>query len=101
MPAITADCPQPLLTLSYRAADGNVVPNPIDRYALGDRDPLQFAPDGSLTIHVQPTSPSADKESNWLPSPAVGTFSLTLRLYMPKPQVLDGTWLPPPLQKVS
>jgi hypothetical protein len=35
--------------------------NPIDRYAIGDRDKLQFNQDGSLDIYVQRDSPGADK----------------------------------------
>ena len=43
--------------------------------------------DGSLDIYIQPTSPGAEKESNWLPAPA-GRFILVMRLYWPK----DGTF---------
>ncbi len=71
--------------------------NPINRYALGDRDKLQFNKDGSLDIYIQRQSPGKDKESNWLPAPASGTFSLTIRLYWPKPAAFDGTWSPPPV----
>ena len=42
-------------------------------------------------------SPGPDKESNWLPTPATGTFTMNLRLYWPKWEVLDGTWVPPPV----
>ena len=43
--------------------------NPIDRYAIGDRDKLKFAADGSLTLYVQHESPGKNKEPNWLPAP--------------------------------
>ncbi|WP_199186917.1 DUF1254 domain-containing protein [Blastopirellula marina] len=69
--------------------------NPLDRYALGDRDNLAFADDGSLTLYIQRESPGKDKESNWLPTPKSGGFSMNLRLYWPKPAALDGNWLPP------
>jgi hypothetical protein len=29
-------------------------------------------------------SPGSDKESNWLPAPASGSFTMNLRLYWPK-----------------
>lgn len=80
--------------------EGFQVPNPIDRFAIGDRDSLTFNPDGSLDIYVQAESPGKDKESNWLPAPK-GLFEPTMRLYSPRPEVLDLTWAPPPFKKVG
>ncbi|HTC30010.1 MAG TPA: DUF1254 domain-containing protein [Candidatus Acidoferrum sp.] len=74
-----------------------LVANPINRYSLGDRSKLTYAPDGSLTIYIQAQSPGADKESNWLPSPPSGPFNYVVRLYGPKPEVLNGTWKIPGL----
>jgi hypothetical protein len=68
--------------------------NPIDRYAIGDRDKLAINSDGSLDLYVQRQSPGKDKESNWLPAPASGQFTMNLRLYWPKAEVLDGSWAP-------
>jgi hypothetical protein len=68
--------------------------NPIDRYAIGDRDKLSFNPDGSLDLYIQRDSPGQEKESNWLPAPASGPFTMNMRLYWPKPEVLDGSWMP-------
>ncbi len=79
---------------------GFLVKNPISRYALGDRDPLIYNKDGSLDIYIQHTSPSKDKEVNWLPAPA-GNFNLCIRLYWPERQVLNGQWNPPPVKKIS
>lgn len=76
--------------------DGFQIDNPIDRYAIGDRDPLSFGADGSLDIWVQHDNPGQDRAANWLPAPA-GGFSLCLRLYAPHPEALDGRWNPPPL----
>lgn len=75
--------------------------NPIDRYAIGDRDRLELNADGSLDLHIQRESPGKDKESNWLPAPAGGQFTMNLRLYWPKAEVLDGRWLPPGVKRVS
>ena len=75
--------------------------NPIGRFAIGDRDHLRFDSDGSLMLYVQRESPGRDKESNWLPTPKQGAFTMTLRLYWPKPAALDGTWAPPLVKLVG
>src|SRR5262249_26809561 len=75
------------------------VPNPINRYAIGDRDKLKMNADGSLDLYIQNENPGADKESNWLPAPK-DSFNLILRLYWPDAQVLNGTWKPPAVQRV-
>ena len=36
--------------------------------------------------------------TSWLPAPAVD-FNLTMRLYAPKAEVLDGRWAPPPVKR--
>ncbi|MEV2223935.1 DUF1214 domain-containing protein [Nocardia vinacea] len=38
---------------------------------------------------------------NWLPIPASGQFSLTMRLYAPKDIAIDGLWQPPILTVVQ
>lgn len=75
--------------------------NPIDRSAIGDRNPLAFNPDGSLDLYIQRTSPGPGKEANWLPTPATGPFTMNLRLYWPKAHVLDGSWAPPPVERID
>lgn len=80
--------------------DGFQVPNPINRFAIGDRDKLNFNADGSLDIYVQADSPGADKEANWLPAPK-SEFQPTMRIYSPRPEVLGGTWSPPPFKRVN
>jgi hypothetical protein len=76
------------------------VDNPLNRYALGDRDRLKYNKDGSLDLHVRNTSPGKDKDANWLPAPT-DSFNLMLRVYWPKPEALDGTWVPPKVTKVT
>jgi hypothetical protein len=58
--------------------------------------------DGSLTIYLQPTSPGADKELNWLPtSPSIPMMTPLMRLYWPLPPALNGAWYPPPAVEVQ
>lgn len=81
-------------------AEGFQVANKLDRFAIGDRDSLKYNSDGSLDIYIQNDSPEDDKVSNWLPSPPQGVLGLTMRLYAPKPAVLNGIWNPPAVQQV-
>lgn len=73
----------------YDATNNYTVPNPINRYMIGnDTKDLKKNADGSFTIYIQKDSPGADKESNWLPAPA-GGFYLTPRAYAPKPEAIN------------
>lgn len=78
---------------------GFQVANTIDRFAIGDRDALKFNADGSLDLWIQHENPGADRESNWLPAPKSGKLGLTLRLYAPRPEALDGRWAPPAVRR--
>jgi hypothetical protein len=85
----------------YRKSDGLLVENPIKRYSIGDRTAgLKHGEDGSLTVYLQPDSPGADKESNWLPVPDE-PFYLLMRIYGPSESVLSGKWTPPPVERVQ
>jgi hypothetical protein len=78
-------------------------PNSLNRYSLGTKNnkTLKQNSDGSLTLYVQNKSPGADKETNWLPAPKDANFSLYIRTYWPKQEVLDGSWKPPVVKKVK
>jgi hypothetical protein len=79
-------------------AEGFQVANELDRFGIGDRDALTFDADGSLDLYVQHANPGPEKESNWLPAP-LGPLGVTMRLYAPKAEVLDGRWSPPLVRK--
>jgi hypothetical protein len=85
-------------SVTMYAAEGFQIPNELDRFALGDRDPLTYNADGSLDIYVQQRNPGPDRESNWLPAPA-GPIGMTLRLYAPAEEALDGRWTPPAVRR--
>lgn len=78
------------------------VDNPINRYNIGQySEGLKNNTDGSLDIYIQNASPGADKESNWLPSPAKEPFKVIMRMYLPQPQVLNGTYQYPTIQPTA
>jgi hypothetical protein len=79
--------------------EGFPVPNEIERYALGDRDPLVYNEDGSLDLYIQSQDPGGARSQNWLPAPE-GPLGVTLRLYSPRPEVKRGEWAPPLLKRV-
>jgi hypothetical protein len=80
---------------------GFYAPKTINRYNPAAWLPLKYNPDGSLDICIQTVSPGEHKESNWLPAPASGPFSLTVRDFRPKESVLDGAYKVPPVRKVK
>ncbi|MES2643108.1 MAG: DUF1254 domain-containing protein [Myxococcota bacterium] len=76
------------------------VENPIQRYSISPRQDLKYNADGSLDLYIQDVSPGKALENNWLPAPKED-FQLMMRLYWPEERVLDGTWAPPPVQRVE
>jgi hypothetical protein len=88
-------------SLTLYDPNGFQVPNSINRFAIGDRDALKYNHDGSLDLHIQPENPGKDQERNWLPSPPTGRLGITMRLYSPRPEVIDGRWAPPAMKRVG
>lgn len=86
-------------SLTMGDAKNHFVPNPINRYSVGDRSGLAQNPDGSVDIYVQNSSP-AGHVSNWLPAPS-GNFILWLRVYIPGEAILRGAYTVPPVVKVQ
>ncbi|WP_408097808.1 DUF1254 domain-containing protein [Peredibacter sp. HCB2-198] len=87
-------------SLTAYGKDGYVVKNPLNRYSVGNRSKLRYNLDGSLDIYIQNTSPGKNLESNWLPVPN-GEFSLTARLYWPKPEEIRNWKMPPILKSTA
>ena len=80
--------------------EGFQAANSLNRFAIGDRDNLTYNKDGSLDIYIQHDSPGLAKESNWLPAPR-GPLGITMRIYEPGREALDGTWSPPAIKRVK
>jgi hypothetical protein len=51
-----------------------------------------------MDIYVQNAAPGGDKTANWLPAPT-GRFSVILRIYWPRQEVVERRWVPPGLRK--
>lgn len=88
------------ITMYEATSDGQffLTENALSRFSIGDRTPgLKKNPDGSLDIWIGRTDPGGDKTSNWLPAPAKGPFTISLRAYLAKAELLDGRWRAPPL----
>ena len=87
-------------SLTMYTLDGFLVPNAEHRYAIGStHPPLVKRRDGSVVVAVQHDRP-AEKDVNWLPAPPA-PFRMSLRIYRPKPSVLNGAWKPPPIEPVG
>jgi hypothetical protein len=85
-------------SLTMYDAEGFPAANPINRFSIRIRDSLSLNILGSLEIYIQHDSPGITRESNWLPAPK-GPLSLVMRLYAPKLEVLDRTWVPPTVKR--
>lgn len=79
-----------------------LVENPLNRYLINSTmlADLKKNTDGGITLYIQHASPGPELESNWLPAPD-GPAGMVARLYLPKEEVLNGTWKSPPITRVG
>ncbi|AKS10014.1 DUF1254 domain-containing protein [Pseudomonas trivialis] len=82
----------------YEAKTGQLVPNHKKRYLINSRmlPNLKRDADGGVTLALQHHEPPKAEQSNWLPAPPA-PFYAVLRLYLPKPEAVNGQWKLPPL----
>jgi hypothetical protein len=85
----------------YSTPDYRLIDNPIKKYGINNVTGAQKNKDGSLSIWIAPVQPKGIPKENWIPSAAGKGFALTLRLYVPKQEVLNGTWYPPSITQVN
>lgn len=84
----------------YDARNIDLIPNPLKRYSVGSNTQgLKVRKDGSMVIEMATTAPK-DRDVNWLPV-SNGPYFLTMRLYQPRPEILDGRYKLPELQEVQ
>lgn len=74
--------------------DGFLSENPLGRHALGSNSNLRVGEDGDVVISFATEKPDDVPAENWLPAPA-GPFEVTLRMYWPREEILDGDWSVP------
>jgi hypothetical protein len=74
-------------------ATGTILPRRylLNRYSIGDRTAgLRRIDDGSFDSWISRQNPGGEKTDNWLPAPESGPYSLYMRAYLPKPELLSG-----------
>lgn len=89
------------LTLYESDGDGRwfLHDNKIDRYAISSAMPgLTKEPDGSIVLEISHPEPGG--HANWLPAPA-GDYRLVFRAYRPQGEFLDGTFVLPPVERLT
>lgn len=87
--------------------DGTLVANNVVNYNAIGVPQVQghdacFNPDKSLDLYLQADAPGgAIPFCNWLPVPSGEGFIVFLRMYWPDAAVLNGRWVPPPIQRTN
>jgi len=86
-------------SITVYGEDRFLAPHATGRHALGTRSGMVRDADGALTMHLGHAAPDAPA-SNWLPVPDA-PFYLILRLYHPRPQLLDGRYRLPQVERLD
>ncbi|WP_036964567.1 DUF1214 domain-containing protein [Promicromonospora kroppenstedtii] len=81
-------------SVSVYDAKGFFVPNPQGRYSVNSVTAVRDG-DGAVTVRFAPADDFGD-EPNTIPVPEGWNF--LVRLYRPRPEVLDGAWIVPELR---
>ena len=89
----------------YNLPEQLLVKNELERYLINstmlDNNELVLDEDEGLTLYIQSAIPTEEnKRKNWLPAPDKGFF-ISLRLYLPQQEAINGTWQQPPLKRVN
>lgn len=81
---------------------GYLVPNENGTYSVSSQQDLKYREDGSLHVTISINQPENMSDTNWLPAPQAGEdFQLTMRVYWPQDDILNGVWTPPPVTQIK
>ena len=69
-----------------------------EKVDLSSRMDLLINEDGSIDLYIGPTKPEG-KEQNWIPTIPGKAWFPYFRLYSPKPEFLDKTWILPNIER--
>ena len=73
----------------------------MDRASRSSQIPeLQKNADGSIDLYFGPSAP-AGKESSWVPTDPAREFEVMFRLYGPKKEFFEKTWVLPDIERVA
>ncbi len=85
---------------AYDRASSQLIANSIDRYTIGDRTAgLVYDADRGLTLEMSSVQPP-DGPANWLPVPTT-PFHVVMRMYLPTAEAINGTYAPPPIERIE
>jgi hypothetical protein len=91
------------LTMYQSMDDGGffLAENSLNRYSIGDRtEGSVHGPGGAIDIWIGRSDPGGARTANWLPAPRHGPFALSLRAYLPRPELLHGAYRVPAIVQV-
>jgi len=79
----------------------NLAENDFNKYLVSSTSKdLVYGEDGSLEIYLQQEQPDQALRANWIPLPK-GDFNLFFRFYLPNQSMIDQTYEPPPVRRVT
>lgn len=89
-------------SVTMYSEEGYLVANADAIYSISSQQDLVVREDGAVHITISMVAPEDRSGTNWLPAPQAGEgFSLTLRVYWPQEPILDGSWVPPAVNKLQ
>jgi len=79
----------------------NLAENDFNKYLVSSTSKdLVYGKDGSLEIYLQQDQPEQAMRANWIPLPK-GDFNLFFRFYLPNQSMIDQSYVPPPVRRVT